>query len=162
MNDEKSISWKNLQEKWLTRRNLIRGAAGTAAGAGLLLGSGVRLPARADDEDDEGKETCGLPLPQPHVTAGPFGPIHFYFPGPIDGSAAATDATGTHAEGRDPSTITNFEGFVGQVDLNFSGTGMDTKTGATAPYQFHTDTRFMKGTFIGSDERRRHGAFAFI
>ena len=35
-------------------------------------------------------------------------------------------------------------------------------TGATAPYTFHTDTRFMKGTFIASDERRHHGAFAFI
>ena len=160
MNDEKFISWNKLQEKWLTRRNLIRGAAGTAAGAGLLLGSGMRLPALADDDED--KEKCGLPLPLPHTTAGPFGPLHFYFPGPIDGSAAATDATGTHPEGRDPSTITNFEGFVGNVDLTFSGTGMDTKTGATAPYQFHTDTRFMKGTFIGSDERRHHGAFAFI
>jgi len=160
MNEQDSNSWKKLQEKWLSRRNLIRGAAGTAAGAGLLLGSGVRLSARADE--DEGNETCGLALPLPHTTAGPFGPIHFYFPGPIDGSAAATDGTGTHAEGRDPSTITNFEGFVGQVDLTFSGTGMDTKTGATAPYTFHTDTRFMKGTFIASDERRHHGAFAFI
>ncbi len=160
MNDEKFISWNKLQEKWLTRRNLIRGAAGTAAGAGLLLGSGMRLPALADDDED--KEKCGLPLPLPHTTAGPFGPLHFYFPGPIDGSLAATDATGVHPEGRDPSTITNFEGFVGQVDLTFSGTGMDTKTGAKATYQFHTDTRFMKGTFIGSDERRRHGAFAFI
>ncbi len=160
MNDEKFISWNKLQEKWLTRRNLIRGAAGTAAGAGLLLGSGMRLPALADDDED--KEKCGLPLPLPHTTAGPFGPLHFYFPGPIDGSAAATDATGTHPEGRDPSTITNFEGFVGNVDLTFSGTGMDTKTGATAPYQFHTDTRFMKGVFIASDERRHHGTFAFI
>jgi len=160
MNEQDSNSWKKLEEKWLSRRNLIRGAAGTAAGAGLLLGSGVRLSARADE--DEGNETCGLALPLPHTTAGPFGPIHFYFPGPIDGSAAATDGTGTHAEGRDPSTITNFEGFVGQVDLTFSGTGMDTKTGATAPYTFHTDTRFMKGTFIASDERRHHGAFAFI
>ncbi|OLC83786.1 MAG: hypothetical protein AUH66_02035 [Acidobacteria bacterium 13_1_40CM_4_57_6] len=160
MNEQDSNSWKKLQEKWLSRRNLIRGAAGTAAGARLLLRSGVRLSARADE--DEGNATCGLALPLPHTTAGPFGPIHFYFPGPIDGSAAATDGTGTHAEGRDPSTITNFEGFVGQVDLTFSGTGMDTKTGATAPYTFHTDTRFMKGTFIASDERRHHGAFAFI
>jgi hypothetical protein len=160
MNEEKSRSWSKLQEKWLTRRNLIRGAAGTAAGAGLLLGSGLRSPALA--EDDEDKETCGLPLTLPHTTAGPFGPLHFYFPGPIDGSAAATDATGTHPEGRDPSTITNFEGIVGNVDLTFSGTGMDTKTGATALYQFHTDTRFMKGMFIGSDERRHHGTFAFI
>jgi len=162
MNKQESDSWKKFQQKSLSRRNLIRGAAGTAAGAGLLLGSGLRLAARADDDDDEGRETCALALPQPHTTAGPFGPIHFYFPGPIDGSAAATDGTGTHPEGRDPSTITNFEGFVGQVDLTFSGTGMDTKTGATAPYQFHTDTRFMKGTFIGSDERTRRGAFAFI
>jgi hypothetical protein len=162
MNDEKSISWKKLQQKSLSRRNLIRGAASTAAGTGLFLGSGLRLGARADDDDDEGRETCALALPQPHTTAGPFGPLHFYFPGPIDGSAAATDGSGTHPEGRDPSTITNFEGFVGQVDLTFSGTGMDTKTGATAPYTFHTDTRFMKGLFIGSDERTRRGAFAFI
>jgi len=161
MNEQDPNSWQKLQQKSLSRRNLIRGAAGTAAGAGLLLGSGLRLPARAD-EDDEDKETCGLALPQPHTTAGPFGPIHFYFPGPIDGSAAATDATGTHPEGRDPSTISNFDGVVGQVDLAFSGTGVDRKTGATAVYQFHTDTRFMKGTFIGSDERKRHGTFAFI
>jgi hypothetical protein len=160
MDRHDSISWKNLQQKWVSRRNLIRGAAGAAAGAGFVLGSGLSVRAAADD--NEGSETCGLALPLPHTTAGPFGPIHFYFPGPIDGSAAATDGTGTHPEGRDPSTITNFEGFVGQVDLNFSGTGMDTKTGATAVYQFHTDTRFMKGTFIASDERRHHGAFAFI
>jgi hypothetical protein len=163
VNEQDSVSWKKLQQKWVSRRNLIRGAAGAAAGAGFVLGSGLWMPAGADDDEDDGhKETCGLALPLPHTTAGPFGPLHFYFPGPIDGSAAATDGTGTHAEGRDPSTITNFEGFVGQVDLTFSGTGMDTKTGATAPYQFHTDTRFMKGTFIGSDERKRHGAFAFI
>src|SRR5437764_12709447 len=97
MNDQDLILWKKLQQKWLTRRNLIRGAAGTAAGAGLLLGSGLRLAARADHDDDEGRETCALALPLPHTTAGPFGPLHFYFPGPIDGSAAATDGTGTHA-----------------------------------------------------------------
>src|SRR5207302_5913976 len=157
-------------QRGISRRNLIRGVGA----AGAVLSSGLWTPARAhndkhnkhgreDHEDhDENTTQCAFPLPLPHTTAGPFGPLHFYFPGPIDGSAAATDGTGTHAEGRDPSTIANFEGFVGQVDLTFSGTGMDTKTGTTAPYQFHTDTRFMKGTFIGSDERKRHGAFAFI
>ena len=161
MNEQDFVLRRKLHQNRVSRRNLIRGAAGAAAGAGFVLGSGLWMPAGADDGDED-KEACGLPLPLPHTTAGPFGPLHFYFPGPIDGSAAATDGTGTHAEGRDPSTIANFEGFVGQVDLTFSGTGMDTKTGATAPYQFHTDTRFMKGRFIGSDERRQHGAFAFI
>ncbi len=39
MNEQDSNSWKKLQQKSLSRRNLIRGAAGTAASAGLLLGS---------------------------------------------------------------------------------------------------------------------------
>jgi len=73
-----------------------------------------------------------------------------------------TDSTGAHPGGRDPSTITNFKGFIGQVDLDFSGTGTNTRTGESATFNFHTDTRFMKGKFIGSDERRHRGAFAFI
>ncbi len=127
--------------------------------AGGVLGAGLWTPARADDDNTR---PCAVPLPQVHTTAGPFGPLHFYFPGPIDGSVAATDGTGAHPEGRDPSTITNFAGFVGQVDLTFSGTATDTKTGAKSPYTFHTDTRFMKGEFIGSDQRPHTGAFAFI
>ncbi len=31
MNEQNFISWKKLQQKWLSRRNLIRGAAGTLA-----------------------------------------------------------------------------------------------------------------------------------
>jgi hypothetical protein len=132
-------------------------------GAGAVLGSGLWAPAvvAADDDDDQGK-SCGVPLPNPHTTAGPFGPLHFYFPGPIDGSAAPTDATGTHPEGRDPSTVTNFEGFVGAVDMNFSGPARDTKTGVEALYTFHTDSRFMVGDFIASDQKRHKGAFAFL
>lgn len=142
----------------LSRRQLIRTAAGTA-GAGVVLGSGLWTPARADDDNTR---PCGVPLPQVHITR-PAGPAnHFYFPGPIDGSLAPTDGTGTHPEGRDPSTITNFAGVVGEVDLTFSGTATDTDTGAKAGYSFHTDTRFMRGEFIGSDQRRHEGAFAFI
>jgi hypothetical protein len=76
--------------------------------------------------------------------------------------AAATDPFGAHPEGRDPSLITNFRGMVGEVDATFSGTGMDTKTGAKASYTFHTDTRFMIGDFVASDEELHSGAFAFI
>jgi len=128
--------------------------------AGAVVGSGLWTPARADDDNTQ---RCGQPLPITHINPpGPGGGVHFYFPGRIDGVAAATDPTGVHAEGRDPSTITNFEGFVGQVDLFFGGMGRDTKTGDVKPYGFHTDTRFMIGNFIASDERRHKGAFAFI
>ena len=164
MNEQDLLSWKNFQQKLVSRRKLIRGAAGVAAGAGFVTGSGLWTPACADDVD-EGQGLCGQPLPIPftHPTPPPGGgPIHHYFPGPIDGSAAATDPTGTHPEGRDPSLITNFCGVVGEVDLKFGGTAMDTKTGATATYMFHTDTRFMVGDFLASDEQLRSGAFAFI
>jgi len=158
MNEQDYSPWRKLEERWLSRRGLIRGAAGTALGAGLLRPKLVYA-----NEGDEDKQRCALPLPIPHISvAPPPAPAHFFFPGPVDGSAAPTDPHGAEPNGRDPSTITNFEGFVGQVDLTFSGMGMDTETGMTAPYDFHTDTRFMKGVFIGSDERKHHGTFAFI
>ena len=143
----------------MSRRNLVHGTMGAA---GAVLGTGLWTSARADD-DEHKVSPCSQPLPIVHTTAGPFGPLHFYFPGPIDGSAApTTDGTGSHPEGRDPSTITNFSGTVGQADLTFGGMAIDTKTGAKAPYQFHTDMRFMKGQFIASDQQRHSGAFAFI
>jgi hypothetical protein len=141
----------------ISRRALLH----RSMSAGAVLGSTLWAPSLAVADDDHNKR-CGVPLPIPHTTAGPFGPLHFYFPGPIDGSASPTDGTGTHAEGRDPSTVTNFEGFVGQIDLNFSGRARDTKTGAEAAYTFHTDSRFMIGEFIASDQKRHKGALAFL
>ncbi len=148
----------------ISRRGLIRGTIGGAAG--LALGTGLWTPALGAEDEDDRHDLGGIPLPIPHRTFLPFGVatqgVHFYFPGPVDGSVAATDPTGSHPEGRDPSTVTNFSGFIGQVDLTFEGTGRDTTTGATADYHFHTDTRFFRGEWIGSDQRRRHGILAFI
>jgi hypothetical protein len=156
MNDERSISWKKLQEKWLTRRNLIRGAAGTAAGAGLLLGSGLRLSARGDDEDEGHREKCkAVPRPIPHISTPPGG--HFFFPGPVDASPTTSPDTG-----HDPSIITDFSGMIGQVDLNFSGRGTDLNTGTSATYDFHCDMRFMDGIFVGLDNEQHRGAIGFI
>jgi len=88
---------------------------------------------------------------------------HFYFPGPVDGSEVLSlDPSGAHPEGRDPSVIFNFKGFVGVADLNLTGTGTDLQTGARVPYGFHTDMRFMHGVFVGTDLIERRGSFVFI
>jgi hypothetical protein len=154
MNDEKSISWKKVQEKWLTRRNLIRGAAGTAAGAGLL-GSTLQLPVFARDEDEEERRCKPVPRPIKHISTPPGG--HFFFPGPVDANPTTSPDTG-----HDPSIITDFSGAIGQVDLIFSGTGTDLNTGASATYDFHTDMRFMEGVFVGLDNEQHRGSFGFI
>ena len=154
MNNEKSISWKKLQAKSLTRRNLIRGAAGTAAGTGLLLGSGLRFSAFAEDEGT-GNKCKPVPRPIPHISTPPG--AHFFFPGPVD----ADPATSPNA-GHDPSLITDFSGVIANADLIFSGKGTDLNSGQSAIYDFHCDMRFMSGVFVGLDNEQHNGTFGFI
>src|SRR6266849_6631223 len=105
MNERDSIFWKTLQQKWPNRRNFIRGAAGTAAGAGLVLGSQMRLPVFAQEA---AQESCpDLPRPIPHITSPPG--QHFFFPGPVDANPATSPNVG-----HDPSLITDFKGMIGQ------------------------------------------------
>ena len=118
----------------------------TAGAAGAFLLSGLTGKALA------GKPGSGIPTPIPAV---------FFFPGRVDGSPAPTDPTGTHP-GRDPSTVNDFNGFIGVANLELSGTGTDTTTGDTARYTFETDMRFLKGIFIDDAGQHRRGAFAFI
>jgi hypothetical protein len=73
-----------------------------------------------------------------------------------------TDPSGAHPEGRDPSVIFNFKGFIGVADLDLTGTGTDLQTDVSAPYRFHTDMRFMHGVFVGTDQIARKGSFAFV
>jgi len=157
MIEKDSTSWRKLQYQRLSRRNLIRGAAGTAAGAGLLLGSGLRFPAMAQEA---AQESCrDLPRPIPHITTPPG--QHFFFPGPPDGSAPSTFPHFPNA-GFDPSTITDFQGMIGQADLFFTGTGTKLATGESATYGFHTDWRFMTGVFIGIDGLQHNGTLSEI
>lgn len=139
---------------------------GTSAGAaGIMLGSGLWTPAGSDP--GPGEPSPGAPDPIPHTNAAPaaFGAFHFFFPGPVDGSPpppSAPDPEGVHPNGRDPSTIFNFDGVIGQADLTLTGTGTDTTTGDSGQYHFHTDMRFMMGKFLATDGRVHEGAFAFI
>jgi hypothetical protein len=145
----------------VSRRAFMRGAA-TSGGAALAL-QAAPLPsvlAARDDDDHRVRGLCDDPFPIPHLTTLPFGNFHFFFPGPVEGTSAPTDPTGAH-DGRDPSLITDFRGFIGQCDLDLSGTGINA-AGESTPYTFHTDMRFMKGTFVGTDGRQHRGAFAFV
>src|SRR5215467_1988358 len=156
MNDPRYGLWEKFQEKWLSRRNLIRGAAGAAAGAGLVLGSGLRTSAFADDADEDEQNGCKVPpRPIPHISTPPG--AHFFFPGPVD-----ADATTSPNNGHDPSIITDFSGVVANADLILSGTGTDLNTGTSATYDFHTDMRFMSGVFVGLDNVQHNGTIGFI
>lgn len=127
----------SLRDRLFSRRQLFQ----AAAGASLALGAGGLAPARADG----GAE----PKPVPETTPVPCGPVHFMFPGPADA-------------GNEPSTIFDFNGFVGGADLKLSGTGTNTATGQKTPYTFHTDWRFMSGVYVGEDGNVHKGTFSFI
>jgi len=147
----------------LSRRRFIT-TAGAASG-GMAFSSGLLAPslplARNHDDDDH----RGIPKPIPHNSPLPFGPgpFHFYFAGPVEGTAfALTDPFGAHPEGRNPSTITDFCGFIGECDANVNASGVNTVTKAITPYAFHADLRFMSGHFIGTDGDKHQGTLVFI
>lgn len=153
MSEMDSTSRSTLQDQRLSRRNLIRRAAGATAGAGLLLGSRLAPPALAQEA---AHETCpDLPRPIPHISTPPG--QHHFFPGPVDSSYVSSPNTG-----HDPCEITDFEGVIGQADLFFKGTGTKLDTGESAPYGFHTDWRFFAGVFIGVDGLQHKGTLTFI
>jgi hypothetical protein len=143
-----------------SRRNFLRntmGAAGAVVGAGLLQPAVAHVEEQAIQHESP---LCDSPFPIPHMTVLPFPSaacptgFHFFFPGKVEGVDANT--------GHNPSLITDFEGFIGNADLTFNGTGTDLKTGQSATYGFHTDTRFMKGKFVALDGGKVDAALAFI
>lgn len=148
----------------VSRRSFF-GRAAAAAGTSVLLTSAVPQSWATKNAGSCGSPgLCDFPVPIPHF----FNPIptavaHFFFPGPVEGTAAPTDPTGEHPAGRDPSVIFNLQGSIGQADfVGITGTGIDLSTGDTAPYLFNTDMRFMTGVFVGTDGIERHGSFVFI
>jgi hypothetical protein len=135
----------------VSRRSFFTSAF-AAAGTATLINSSAPSKLWADEDS----ATCGspglcdFPVPIPH-----FAGLHFFFPGPVEGVDANT--------GHEPSLIFNFKGSIGGADFApIVGTGINLNTGATAPYTFHADIRFMKGIFVGTDGTERRGSFVFI
>jgi hypothetical protein len=152
MNEHQYSPWKKLQDKWLSRRNLIRGAAGTAFGAALLR---PKLDHRDDDDGDSERAACVSPNAIPGGVVGlkPFGIFIHHNP---------LNPTTPLAHINDPSQITDFDGFVGLTHIRGGGMGTDTKTGAKTPLAFQADMGFSQGKFIGTDGQQHRGTFAFV
>jgi hypothetical protein len=63
--------------------------------------------------------------------------------------------------GMDPSSINDFNGFVGVADVQGTGTGTN-PDGSTETLLFDTDMRFMSGVYVGADGAVHKGAFGLV
>jgi hypothetical protein len=144
----RQIGHRHFWERALSRRQLLARAAGVA---GTVIAAPLVLPRVAQAT----APALGEPRPIPGGTQiGPLGFFHFYFP--AENPVGATDTI--ENGGGDPSTITDFNGFIGVGEWG-PGTGKD-QAGNTLYWE--ADVRFMDGEYIGLDGRHRQGAFAFI
>jgi hypothetical protein len=151
MNKQGPFSLSRFQNNWLSRRKLIRGAAGAALGTGLLRPKVVYADGR---EGDEERATCVGPNPIPGgVTAlKPYG--IFVHHNPLNPTTLLANIS-------DPSQITDFDGFVGLTHIRGGGTGTDSM-GATTRLAFQADMGFSQGKFIGTDGQQHRGTFVFV
>jgi hypothetical protein len=116
---------------------------GTAAGlAGAVVGSRLLAPTKALGAP---KRPNAAPKPTTNVVDLNGTDFHLTFFGP----------------GIDPSTIADFNGFVGVADVQGTGTATN-PDGSTEQLLFDTDMRFMSGVYVGQDGAVRKGAFAFV
>lgn len=149
MNKQDPISWKKLEHKCVSRRNLIRGAAGAAFGAGLL-----RPGSAYADQGDDNKVCRGpklKPIPGGGAPYKPFGVIVHH--NPLSPTVALANIS-------DPSQITDFDGLVGLTHIQGGGTG--TISGTPTTLAFRADMGFARGKLIGIDGERHRGTFAFV
>ncbi len=131
----------------LTRRRFI----GTvASGAGVALGSGLGLggmPLPAVSAGTALASGGAEPRPLPGGVMTPFGVFIHHFPA---GSA------------NEPSQIWDFNGLVATTRALGSGTGTNTITGDDFRMLYALDMGVMQGLYIGQDNRRHRGTFAFL
>lgn len=121
----------------LTRRSFIGSAAGVA---GAALGAGLfpagALAARPSD---------ATPKPTAQTVT-------------LNGVTFQLSFFGPHV---DPSSIGDFNGFVGVADVQGTGTATN-PNGSTETLLFDTDMRFMSGVYVGVDGAVHKGTFGFI
>jgi hypothetical protein len=122
-----------------SRRAFIGGAAAVTAGASL--GTGLVWPAAAS------AAPFSVPPPRPTPNTTTVNGVGFHFV--------------PFGSGVDPSSITDFKGFVGVADVRGTGTARN-PDGSVETLLFDTDMRFMRGTYVGLDGRRHEATFGFV
>ena len=139
------LGHRHFARRLFSRRSFLQK---TGITAGVLVASGILPEIARAASHGHNSTTSATPLPIPGglQLLGPSGPLfHVFLPAP----------------GVEPSTITNFNGFVGWAAVG--GFGTHTYTGQAPEHlPFEADVRFMRGEFVGADGRNHHGAFAFI
>ena len=128
----------------LTRRRFLGGALGTTAAS---FGWAVGLPpllTSASARDLSALTVARLEESQVAPRPIPNGDnaTHHFLPG----------------RGKEVTTVTDFNGFVGIGQL----TGTGTATGFDRKLSFSVDNRFLMGEFVGVDGQHHHGAFGVL
>ena len=93
-----------------------------------------------------------VPIPAEPIAPG----IHAFLPGPADAPLTMSPF------GREPSTVTDFAGFVGVAHLQGTGTpagGTGTDAQSTL---YDVDLRIMQGVYRGVDNAFHFGTFALV
>jgi hypothetical protein len=130
MNKQDSISLKKFQQKYVSRRNLLRGAAGAALETGLLRSNPAYAWQENDDQERHGPMIS--PIPGGGAPFKPFGVIVHH--NPLKPGVPVASIS-------DPSQINDFEGIVGLTHIRGGGTGTDTTDNETQHFQ---------GTFLST------------
>jgi hypothetical protein len=123
-------------ERALTRRKFI----GTTA---LVGGAAMTAPLWSSVLAQAATRVDPRPIPQ---TIAPGAPFHVQF----------------LTTSNEPSSITDFKGILGGVDLLGRGWATKTETNETRHVWTAIDNRFMQGTYVGVDGARHHGTFGFV
>ena len=128
----------NLGPNNVSRRNFF----GIAAGAATLV-----FAPRPSSAQTTLPGTFPKPIAGGISPLGPGTPVfHFNLPDPTS----------------ELSSITDFNGRIGVANLGGTGTGTNTRTGATSSLVYDVDVRFMQGEYIGTDGKNHFGTFGFI
>jgi hypothetical protein len=143
-----------MPEATLTRRAVLHGTAGVAAG----FAAAVAAPPGAFGHDHGHRHAPPVP-PEPipgGIELAPGQVIHVWAPGSTDVTLPFSGAT---PQGLDvePTTIRDFKGF-SAVAFHVGTATADDGT----RYDLETDVRAFQGTYVDRTGKRRFGTFGFI